>query len=102
MTTTQGIVVGSIIGGLSMLALFVEPPAVMVALFGWVRGNFTRGRHHLHPLWPARPFEWERPTVEQIRARLEREATPAAWLTIVPDVEPFRATIRDALAGIAG
>ena len=95
MTHTQGIVVGSIIGGLSVLALFVEPPAFAVALFGWVRGNFTRGRHHLHAFGPARPFGRERLTVDALRARLVSEAT--FHLTIVPDVQGFRDDVREAL-----
>lgn len=94
MSTGQSAFVGLLIGSLFLLALFVEPPAFMVRLFGRLvaateaaAGWFYRGRHHVHAPLPARPFERERPTVWQIRARLVSEAT--FHLTIVPDVRGF-------------
>ncbi len=102
MTTIEAVIVGTAIGSLFTLAVFIEPPAFMVRLFDWLAGWFRRGRHHTHAWGPARPFSRERPTVDQLRARIEREAIPVAWLSIEPSVEGFRFAIRDQLAGIAG
>lgn len=100
MSTAQSVFVGLLVGSLFLLALFVEPPAWADAAFGWVRSWFTRGRHHVHAPLPARPFERERPTVEQIAARIRREGIGRVQLTIVPDVEVFRADLRRQLAAI--
>lgn len=102
MTRPEALGVALLIGSLFGLAVFVEPPAFMVRLFDWLAGWFRRGRHHTHAWGPARPFSRERPTVDQLRARIEREAIPVAWLSIEPSVEGFRFAIRDQLAGIAG
>lgn len=88
MSTTQGLFVGLAIGSLLLLALFCEPPAFMVALFGWIRGNFTRGRHHVRR---------DRPTVEAIAKRLRDENRARVHLRIVPDVERFTQQLRDQL-----
>lgn len=73
MTTIEAVIVGTAIGSLFTLAVFIDPPAFMVRLFGWLAGWFRRGRHHTHAWGPARPFSRERPTVEQIQARIARE-----------------------------
>lgn len=65
--------------------------AALSALSLWLLVG-PRGRHHLHARWPARPFERERVTVKQLQARILRENT--LFLTIVPDVEPFKVEVR--------
>ncbi|ASR77237.1 hypothetical protein SEA_AVOCADO_35 [Mycobacterium phage Avocado] len=124
MTTQQGIIVGTIIGALSLVAIVAEPPAWAIATFGWIAGNFRRGRHHLHAPLPARPFERERLTVAALAGRLEAEARRPrlvprkygrGYIAIEPDASGFSATlarvldeldagrgIADAHAGIAG
>ena len=101
MSTGQGLFVGLLIGSLFLLAIVCEPPAFAVSLFGWIRGNFTRGRHHVHAPLPARPFERDRLTVEAIAARLRDEHRAHAHLTIIPDVQGFRDDLRWALDRIA-
>ncbi|AKF14539.1 hypothetical protein SEA_CAMBIARE_37 [Mycobacterium phage Cambiare] len=65
--------------------------AALAGLSAWLLVG-PRGRHHLHPRWPARPFERERVTVKQLQAKLLREN--AMFLTIVPDVQGFTTEIR--------
>lgn len=95
MTRIEAATVAVIIGALFALALFAERPA-------WTR----RGRHHVHAMLLARPFERERPTVEAIATRIRREAESRAqlgqlWLSIEPSVHGFQAAIREQLEAIA-
>lgn len=94
MTTTQGIIVGAIIGALLLLAVLVEPPAFMHRLFDRLvqatDAAFGRIAVYRHT-GEHRPADG-RVTLDQIRARLLRESV--MWLTIPPDVQGFSTEIR--------
>ncbi|AKF14898.1 hypothetical protein AVT46_gp37 [Mycobacterium phage MOOREtheMARYer] len=112
MTTIEAVIVGTAIGSLFTLAVFIEPPAFMVRLFGWLVGRteafagwFRRGRHHQRAPLIARPFDERhpRPTPAQIRARIEREVKLVprkygrGYIAIDVDVMEFDEQLADVL-----